>query len=53
MRYFIFRIEWSQTDSEMCVVYANSRVEAENRIRRNVGNVRYINYYGETDSIVK
>ena len=42
---FIFRLDWSQTDYEMFVVYAYSREEAETFAKRS--DARYIHFYGE------
>ena len=54
LKYYIFRIEWSQTDSEMRIVQAPSRSEAEAFLKRNGENgPRYVSYYGEVDSIIK
>jgi hypothetical protein len=54
LKYYIFRIEWSQTDQEMRIVQATSREAAEQFLKRNGANgPRYVSYYGEVDSIVK
>ena len=54
MTYYIFRIEWSQTDSEMRIVQANSRSEAEAFLKRHGDKgPRYVSYYGQVDSIIK
>ena len=42
---FVFRLDWSQTDHEMIVVYAHSREEAETYARRT--GARYVHFYGE------
>jgi hypothetical protein len=54
LKYYIFRIEWSQTDSEMRVVQAESREAAEKFLKR-LGDKgpRYVSYYGEVGSIIK
>ena len=53
MSYFIFKCEWSQTDSEFVVVQATSREEAEKHLRRNGNNgPRYITFYQQVDSIL-
>jgi hypothetical protein len=53
MKYFIFRIEYSQTDSDMIIVQAESREKAEKYLKRNGENgPRYVTYYGEQKTIV-
>jgi hypothetical protein len=52
VKYFIFRIEWSQTDTDMVIVQANNRDAAEAYLKRN-NNPRYVTCYGEVDSIAK
>ena len=53
LKYFIFRIEYSQTDSSMIVVQANSREEAEKYLKRHGDRgPRYVTYYGEQEKIV-
>ena len=53
-KYFIFRIDWSQTDQEMVVLKAESREAAERHLKRN-GDLgpRYVTYYGEQEKIVE
>lgn len=54
MTYYIFKLEWSQTDHDMVIVQANSRSEAEAYLKRHGTNgPRYVSYYGEVDSIIK
>jgi hypothetical protein len=54
MKYYIFRIEWSQTDHDMVIVQANSREAAERYLKRNGDQgPRYVNFYGVVDSIIK
>jgi hypothetical protein len=54
MTYYIFKIEWSQTDHDMIIVQAKSRSEAEAYLKRNGENgPRYVSYYGEVDTIIK
>lgn len=48
---YIFRLDWSQTEHEMIVVYAHSREEAEAYARRN--DARYVHFYGEVDRTVE
>ena len=52
MKYFIFQIEYSQTDNEMIIVKALNEVEAKNKVKLRCPNARYINYYGETDTLI-
>ena len=53
LKYFIFRIDYSQTDSTMIVVQANSREEAEKYLKRHGDRgPRYVTYYGEQEKIV-
>jgi hypothetical protein len=51
--YYIFKLEYSQTDSDMIIIKADSRQQAERYLKRN-GNrgPRYITYYGEQETIV-
>lgn len=54
MKYYVFRIEWSQTDHDMVIVQAASCEAAEAYLKRNGDRgPRYVTCYGETDSIVK
>jgi len=54
LKYYIFRIEWSQTDSEMRIVQAESREAAEKFLKRHGDKgPRYVSYYGEVGSIIK
>jgi hypothetical protein len=54
MTYYIFKLEYSQTDSDMVIVQANSRSEAEAYLKRNGENgPRYVSFYGGVDSIIK
>ena len=54
LKYYIFRIEWSQTDSDMRIVQAESREAAETFLKRHGDRgPRYVSYYGEVDTIVK
>lgn len=54
MTYYIFHVDWSQTDQEMVIVQANSRSEAEAYLKRNGDRgPRYVTYYGEQDTIIK
>lgn len=53
-KYFIFRLDWSQTDQEMVIVQAESREKAEAHLKRNKDlGPRYVTYYGEQDKIIK
>lgn len=51
MKYFVIRIEWSQTDTEYKVVQASSKEKAINHFKYPNGP-RYVTCYGETDKIV-
>ena len=54
LKYYIFQIEWSQTDHEMRIVQAESREAAEKFLKSNGTNgPRYVSYYGQVDSIIK
>ena len=52
MLYWIFKIEWSQTDSDMVIVQAVSRDQAEDYLKRK-HNFRYIHFYGSVNTIAK
>ena len=53
LKYYIFRIEWSQTDSDMRIVQAESREAAEKFLKRHGDRgPRYVSYYGEQDKII-
>lgn len=53
MTYYIFKLEWSQTDHDMVIVQARSRSEAEAYLKRNGDRgPRYVSYYGETERII-
>ncbi len=54
MKYFIFKIEWSQTEDEFVIIEAKSREDAEKYLRRNGSNgPRYVTCYGQTCQIIK
>ncbi len=54
MKYYIFRLEWSQTDQDMVIVQAPSRAAAEAYLKRNGDRgPRYVSFYAEVDSIIK
>lgn len=54
LTYYIFRLDWSQTDQEMVIVQARSRSEAESFLKRNGDRgPRYVTYYGEVDKPIK
>lgn len=54
LKYYIFRIDWSQTDQEMVIVQAKSREDAEKFLKRNgERGPRYVSFYQEIDSIIK
>jgi hypothetical protein len=53
-KYYIFQIDWSQTDQEMVIVKAESREKAEAFLKRHKDlGPRYVSYYGEQDKIVE
>jgi hypothetical protein len=52
MKAYIFRLDWSQTDTEMVVIRASSRQVAEAYLMRHGEHgPRYIYFYGEVDRI--
>ena len=52
LKYYIFRIEYSQTDQDMIIVQAESRAQAEKYLKRNGDRgPRYVTYYGEQSTI--
>ncbi len=54
MKYYIFRLDWSQTDHDMVIVQARSRSEAEAHLKRHGDRgPRYVSFYAEVDSIIK
>lgn len=54
LMYYIFRIDWSQTDQEMVIVQAKSCAEAEAYLKRNGDRgPRYVTYYGAVDRPIK
>lgn len=53
-KYFIFKLEWSQTDEEMVIVKAESKEKAETFLKRNKDlGPRYVTYYGEQVAIIE
>lgn len=48
MKYFIFRLRWSQTDSELIIVRDKSVGDAKKSIK---ANARYIDYLGMVNDI--
>lgn len=47
--YYIFRIEYSQTDHDMIIVEAESRAAAEAYLKRNGDRgPRYVTFYGQS-----
>lgn len=53
LKYYIFRIEYSQTDQDMVVVQAESRDQAEKYLKRHGEHgPRYVTYYGEQQEII-
>ena len=54
LKYYIFRVEYSQTDHSMVVVQARSREAAEKFLKRHGEHgPRYVSYYGEQEKIIK
>lgn len=54
LKYYIFRIEWSQTDHDMRIVHAESREAAEKFLKRSGDNgPSYVSFYAEVDKIIK
>ena len=54
LKYYIFKLEYSQTDHSMVVVQAQSREAAEQHLKRHGENgPRYVSYYGEQEKIIK
>lgn len=54
LKYYIFRLEYSQTDHSMIIVQAKSRDDAEKFLKRHGDRgPRYVTYYGEQEKIVK
>lgn len=51
MKYWIIRIEWSQTDHEFAIVKAATQEEALARFSRPNGP-RYVSCYGSVDKIL-
>jgi len=52
LTYYIFRIEYSQTDQDMIIVQAESRAQAEKYLKRHGDKgPRYVTYYGERETI--
>ena len=53
LKYYIFRLDYSQTDQDMVVVRAVSREAAERYLKRHGEHgPRYITYYGEQEKII-
>ena len=53
LKYYIFRIEYSQTDQDIVVVQAESRDQAEKYLKRHGEHgPRYVTYYGEQQEII-
>jgi hypothetical protein len=53
LKYYIFLVEWSQSDSDMRVVQAESREAAEKFLKRHGDRgPRYVSCYGEQDEII-
>lgn len=54
LKYYIFKLEYSQTDHSMIIVQAKSREDAEKFLKRHGDHgPRYVTYYGEQEKIVK
>jgi len=53
LKYYIFKLEYSQTDHSMVIVQAHSREAAEQHLKRHGEHgPRYVSYYGEQENIV-
>jgi hypothetical protein len=54
LKYYIFRIEWSQTDHSMVIVQAESREAAEKHLKRHGDRgPRFVSFYAEVENIIK
>lgn len=54
LKYYIFKLEYSQTDHSMVIVQAESREAAETYLKRNGEHgPRYVSYYGEQETIIE
>lgn len=54
LKYYIFKLEHSQTDHSMVIVQAESCAAAEKFLKRHGDRgPRYVTYYGEQDAIIK
>lgn len=51
MKYWILRLDWSQTEHEYVIVHAKTQALAESRYTY-VNGPRYVTCYGSTDKIV-
>lgn len=51
MKYFVFRVRWSQTDDDTVIVQADSH-DAALSILKAGWSARYFEYLGETSRIV-
>ncbi len=49
MKAYIFRLDWSATDSDMLVVRAANRAAAEAYAKSR--GARYVHFYGEVDRV--
>lgn len=49
MKYYIFRLRWSQTDDEVVIVQAIDINAARGKI---LGNARYVDYMGSTEKLI-
>lgn len=53
-KYFIFKLEWSQTDEEMVIVKAECKEKASEFLKRHKDlGPRYVTYYGEQEKIIE
>lgn len=48
MKYYIIKLQWSQTDHKYCIFRAESKEAA---LKMNKSNARYVSVIGETDKI--
>ena len=50
MKYYIFDLKWSQTDTCIYIIYAATKKIAQ--ARADIMGARYADYIGESDKIV-
>lgn len=53
MNYFVFELEYSQTDKSNVIVRAESRIQAERWLKRHGEHgPRYVNFVAEIENII-